>query len=243
MVRISSLVFALALLMVAATSCSDDDSTALMTVTLVPTFNGQEIQSEQVIQDKTGRNFYLRDMRLYVSNLYLLRDDGGRVLLEDLALLEWPGSKSSIEAVIPQGDYQGVEFHIGLDPITNSALPTDFAADHPLSAEQDMHWGMLKYRFLIFEGQVDTSAADNLAPQTPLVYHLGRDELYTSVTIIRNAPVSGVGVFFTLNFEVNDMFDGPAGVIDISQERVNHSGEADMAEAALIMENFASAFE
>jgi len=223
--------------------CDEGGGSASLTVSLVPTFNGQEITSEQVITDKTGRNFYLRDMRLYISDFNILTDNGDKVLLEDLALLEWPGVKSSFQVSVPKDDYQGVEFYIGLDPVTNSALPTDFEASHPLSAEQDMHWGMLKYRFLIFEGQVDTSAAGNMAPQTPLIYHLGRDELYTKVKIIRNAPISGVGVFFTLNFEVNDMFDGDAGSIDISMDRVNHSGEADMPEAGIIMSNFADAFE
>ncbi|MCP4099594.1 MAG: hypothetical protein GY748_25525 [Planctomycetaceae bacterium] len=223
--------------------CDDDEGYASLTISLVPTYHGQKITSEQVITDKTGRNFYLRDMRVYISDLNILTDNGDKVLLEDLALMEWPGTKSSFQVTVPKDDYQGVEFYIGLDSVTNSALPTDFEASHPLSAEQDMHWGMMKYRFLIFEGSVDTSVSGDLAPQRPLSFHLGRDALFTKVKIIRNVPITGIGVFFTLNFEVNDMFDGDAGTIDISVDRVNYSGEAEMLKAGILMSNFADSFQ
>lgn len=223
--------------------CESDDGMANITFTMAPLSDGNPVDPGEVIQTNDGRNFYIDEVRFFMSDIYLLADNGARILVDDLVFLDWPGAGASFDAVVPKDDYYGLEFYVGLDAATNDATPTDYPAEHPLSAEQDMHWGMLKYRFLTVIGQVDISSAGDQIPANPLVYHLGRDELYSKVVVLRNLNITGVSVFFSIDFELANLFDGTEGTVDIATDRVNHSGEADMPNARIVMSNFVEALE
>mgnify|MGYP005667126135 CR=1 FL=1 len=224
-------------------SCGDDDSTTgEVTFYLQPLFNGSEVLPNEVIQSTDGRNFSLKELRVYLTDLNLITNNDDRVSVSDLSLINWPTS-NAITARVPIQQYKGVEFHVGLDAATNSLNPIDFEDSHPLSADQEMHWGMIKYRFISFVGYVDTSSAGNLQPENLIQYHLGRDSLYKAVEIARTFNKVGASDTYPLSFELNKMFDGPAGEIDIAVHRTNHSGEADMDKASIIMRNFVEALE
>ena len=223
-------------------SCNED-TVANLTIFLVPTHNGQPISAGDIVEDVNGRNFSISEMRMYFTDFFLIKDSGEKVLLEDLALIEWPGATSDISMNINKDDYQGFEFNIGLDPVTNDSDPNSFLADHPLSDEMNMHLGADRYVFLSFEGLVDTSASGNDAPSSQLLYRLGRNAIYSEVKIVQNLDITGSIVFFSLDFEINRLFTGSSGTIDIAEDRINNSEEANMPNALTVMENFVEALE
>lgn len=234
------------MLLLGLAGCSSENESAQIIIDLKPLHNGSEITADQVLQTADGRNFSVEDMKVYFTDMYLVKDDGAKELITDLDLLEWPSNNfndNKVEAVVEKADYAGLEFYVGLDPQTNDVLPTDFASEHPLSADQDMHWGMLKYRFLTIMGKVDTSDVGDQEPDNAIIYHLGRDQLYSKVEITQNLNITGTGVFLTLDFEVGDLFDGPNGTIDIKTKRVNHSPEQLMGDAQIVVDNFVDALE
>jgi hypothetical protein len=233
----------LLLVVFAFAACDDNaDTTSRVTFFLQPIFNGSEVVPNETIQTTTGRNFSLKEMRVYITDLFLINEDNEKIRVNDISLIDWPVS-NSITADVPIDNYTGIEFYVGLNAETNALNPIDFASAHPLSADQEMHWGMIKYRFISMVGNVDTSAAGNLTPANVIQYHLGRDELYSAVTITDNFNVSGTIQNFAIPFNLNEMFDGTAGTIDIAVHRTNHSGEADMDKATIIMNNFVEALE
>jgi hypothetical protein len=232
----------LALVLTFAACDESTDTTGQVTFFLQPVFNGSEILPDEVIQTTTDRNFSLKEMRLYITDLYLINEADERIRVNDISLIDWP-TINNITAEVPIDNYKGIEFYVGLDSATNASNPIDFESSHPLSADQEMHWGMIKYRFISMVGSVDTSAAGNLTPANVIQYHLGRDELYSAVAINDNFNVAGSLQNFAIPFELNKMFDGTAGTIDIAVHRTNHSGVPDMDKATIIMANFVEALE
>lgn len=236
------LIFLLAIV-IGFTACDDDNETnGQVTFFLQPEFNGQEVLPNQVIQSKDGRNFSVKELRVYITDLFLVKENNEKVRVNTIDLIDWPTSNAII-ADVPIDNYKGIEFYVGLDAETNAANPIDFESSNPLSADQEMHWGMIKYRFISYVGKVDTSATGDLNPENVIQYHLGRDSLYSAATITDNFDVVGAAQSFALSFELNEMFNGSSGVIDIKNHRTNHSGEADMDKASIIMHNFVEALE
>lgn len=224
-------------------SCGDDTETeGQVTFFLNPVFNGAEVLPNEVIQTEDGRNFSMKEMRVYLTDIFLVNSSDEKIKVNTIDLIDWPNS-NAINATVPIDQYKSVEFHVGLDEATNSLNPIDFEDSHPLSADQEMHWGMIKYRFISFLGNVDTSATGDLTPTNFIQYHLGRDSLYSEVTINNTFNVVGALQNYPLTFEVNELFSGSAGDIDIAVHRTNHSGEADMDKASIIMHNFVEALE
>jgi len=235
--------FLILLVVFAFASCDENtDTTGQVTFFLQPVFNGSEVVPNETIQSTSGRNFSLKEMRVYITDLFLINEANEKVRVNDISLIDWPLS-NNITAEVPIDNYKGIEFYVGLDAETNALNPIDFASEHPLSTDQEMHWGMIKYRFISMVGNVDTSSAGNLTPVNVIQYHLGRDELYSAVTITDNFNVAGSLQNFAIPFELNKMFDGTAGTIDIAVHRTNHSGVADMDKATIIMNNFVEALE
>jgi hypothetical protein len=232
----------LAGILLLAASCNEDTQ-ANLTISLVPLHNGQPLAADQVVQDGTGRKFSISDFRFYLTDLYLVKSNGDKVLLEDLALIEWPGPASDININIPKDTYSWIEFHVGLDPATNASDPDVFTADHPLSAAQNMHLGDLQYVFLEVKGKVDTSAAGNQNPSNELLYRLARNELYAPVRVIQYLDIVGTIIFFSLDFEISALFSGGAGSVDIGMNPVNTSTPVQMPDAMKVINNFVEALE
>ena len=235
-------ILGIALIALIFQGCKEDE-TGLLTISLTPVHNGVEIEADELLQDEDGRNFSMFGLRTYFSDVYLVKENGDRVLADDLDLLEWPGTKNTISATLDFEQFSKIEFNIGLDATTNNSTPIDFEDSHPLSADQDMHWGMLKYRFLSFFGEVDTSDLGDQALSNTIVYHLGNDLLYSPVSITKTIDFTADNSNLELVFEVDELFNGSAGTIDKKTQRVNHSSEATLPWAQIIMSNFVESLE
>jgi hypothetical protein len=150
--------------------------------------NNTEVQVLFHTSGKTavGRSFTFNKFNVYLSDFYLLNAIGDTTYIKDVMLAKL-NADNSFSTDVPK-EIQKFGFSFGLSPQLNNSIPESFPASHPLSVEQDMYWGMLKYRFLVIDGgNVDTSYARNQTPVMPFSYHLGTDTLYRK--LVFNRPV------------------------------------------------------
>lgn len=137
----------------------------------------------------------VRDFRLYVSNIRLLDTDGNEVLLEleqdgmwqyeDVALLDFEDGtgqcadtgnadvNSTVVGTVPEGDYDGIRFDVGVSSELNHSDPN--TAEPPLNV-LPMTWNWLAGRkFVRFDLDVDTGEVDK--NKNPVLFgwntHLG----------------------------------------------------------------------
>lgn len=198
----------------------------------LPVVAGNEVSTSD------GRKFFLQDMRVYICDIVAVKASGERVPLKDVFLFRW-GVNEAITMAIPPGDYDSLLFGLGLSPDLNNSNPNAFPDSHPLSIAQDMFWPMLKYRFILMEGAVDTSAAKSGVVNFPLTYHLGADELFRPIAIPYRFSISeGEKRELVFPVELSEIFDGPAGTIDLRTHFSNHS--TDMPKATIMVDNFAA---
>lgn len=193
----------------------------------------------------TGYEFRLDLFRLYVSNITFIKDDNSEHLVKDVDILTpINGEDNSTMLSVPFADYTALKIGFGLDAEQNMSDPTSFSQDHPLSNYQNMFWPMINYRFAKFEGRAEQISSDT-AYQVAI--HPGKDPLYKvhsyDFASVLNID-AGTSTQLVIKLDINDIFDGPAGIIDFSKEGANQVHMEDPMDDIIgdrFMENMAQA--
>ena len=182
-----------------------------------------------------NRNYTIQESRFYLSNFNLISANGNEVAIKDIILVK-NGNNNSFTFKVPSGNFTKFKYSFGLDKTTNNLNPNSFDDANPLSVKQDMYWAMLKYRFIVIEGKLDSSIAKNNTPTQPFSMHLGSDTLYRVIeTDLSNNPITK-GSVITIRVNLNKIF-----VLDEDNFNItnfsNHSEAADIPKAIFIVEN------
>jgi len=168
----------LALSFFAFTGCDKDEDPNPGEVTLRVSFvsNGAPVAINDVLP-YNGNDHKISLVKMYLSNLALQCSCGSIENLAEVVLVDSDQDQYSFTFEVDPGTYTGLQMSLGLPSELNGQDPSIFAADHPMSAQQNMYWTWAsKYRFLIYEGKVDSTQSDNF--DHFLVYHTGLDTLY-----------------------------------------------------------------
>lgn len=177
--------------------------------------------------------------QFYVSGIELIDDTGGATSFDDVYLLVNPDQTRYQVGELADGDYTSLNFDIGVDAATNSQSETDFTerpADDPLALQvpEKMHWNWnVGYIFLKINANVDTDGDGT--PETYTEYHLGTDNLLTTVTLADDALVQDGEI--DLRFQLDQLFSS----IDLSTAGATHVMD-NMPLAMEIADNYALAF-
>src|SRR5690606_21399848 len=151
---------------------------------------------------------------------------------------------NTVTLTVPYGDYKSLKIGYGVNAEQNLSDPTSFPQDHPLSNYQSMYWPMINYRFLKFEGRAvqNSTSTDYL-----VAIHPGKDALY-KVHGYDFSPSLDVSASSSkeiiIKFDINAIFDGPAGVIDFAVDDASSVHMTDALDDLIgdrFMENFAEA--
>jgi len=186
-----------------------------------------------------SRNYALTiaKTKILFSNFQLIAPDGRATTIKDVFL--YKNSSNSFTFDCPEGTYVGFRFAFGVDRITNNTLPLSYSPAHPLSIETGLYWDMLKYRFLIVEGNVDNSDGKNQLPGSPFSMHLGTDTLYTVIDT-DNIPVKGSTLRIIMNADSLFVLDNdPFQITNFS----NHSDPSEIARGIAIKNSFINSVE
>ncbi len=227
-------------------SCEDD---VKQTYQKKATFNislensSSDLSLFDTVDFSADYRMYITTFKAYLSNITLLSADGAETIIKDVELVNLQNDEtSSFTLDLPSGNFTKVRVGLGLNPQQNDSDPNSFPNANPLSSFNGMYWNMLKYRFVVFEG-LALSKKDTV--NIPFTYHTGTDPLYQVKTFDTDVNTSGSALGYQLNFkiDINTIFNGPAGKIDIATQSFTHSEGSSLAVAATFMENFKAAIQ
>lgn len=208
--------------------------------------NGQALRPGDTVRLSSGIDFAVSKYRFYLSNLKLTHQDGRTFTFRNVYLGDI--ADSSVQRFldsVPLGTFRQMSLGLGLDPVTNNALPESFPADHPLSTFNQMYWTMLKYRFAILEGRANSRGNLGSSTDALIAYHPGTDPLYREYSQAINWKLDNTNQRLLLQIEtsLDALIQGssPANAIDLLNEPQSHSDAATLSIAEKYMDNWLTA--
>ncbi len=140
-----------------------------LSVTFHNYVGNQVLQFDTVLyNDELGQSFSITKLKYYIGNIHLKKANGAEVTYEDYYLVneEEPSSKKISLGNIPDGEYIGIDFIIGVDSLHNCSGAQSGALD-PVNA---MFWSWnTGYIFLKLEGK----SAASKSPGNIFEFHIG----------------------------------------------------------------------
>ena len=146
----------------------------------------------------TGQTVRLTRFAAIVAGVVLTRAEGGTVQLDgEYGLLDAESGRLALTLRnVPDGDYHGLEFQLGLPAVVNHGDPGQWPARHPLNPiVNGLHWGWAGgYVFAAIEGRWRGSATGPAKPageERGFSYHLGTDPRVMRVGFVSLLTVAG----------------------------------------------------
>ncbi len=109
-----------------------------------------------------------------------------------------------------------ISFNLGLSQDQNTAVPADFATDHPQGKPGEYWLAWDSYIFVKIEGRIDLDGDDD--PEAGIALHLGSNNVMREIRI----PVNGMGNKITLEFDLKNVFEN-GSIYDIAENPQLHS--------------------
>ncbi len=140
-----------------------------------------------------GQTVNVTRLAMLVSEVALVRADGGVVQLPgQFGFMDAESGRMAMTLTsVPEGEYAGLEFSVGVPTETNHADPSRWAAGHALNPlVNGLHWGWQGgFVFLALEGKRrDGGAADN---ERGFSYHVATDVRKMAVRFRADYRVAG----------------------------------------------------
>ena len=176
----AALLWVLAAMFVLAACNNDDDAVApapTVSLTFDLDFNGQPFTLNTEYTTQAGEALSFSHLRFWVSNVALEQADGALLEIENAYYLVEQTATSQRLTInlgqVPAGNYTGIQFGVGVDPLANSSL--DQKAGE-LDETIGMSWTWATgYKFLNAEGSYFNTQRQE---QIPFRVHIGTDDNY-----------------------------------------------------------------
>lgn len=229
------------LLLLPLSGCLDDDDQldplreAGLTLNYRAEYDGEPLAIQRDTYGyPTGDSLKVLLFQYYVSDLELLPASGGDpVRLTDIDLIRWMSAAedATVERtyMVPEGDYRGLRFGLGVKPSLNAQDPSNFAADYVLNEAE--FWGPAT-RYVFAKIEANAQLEDDGRFDTGLSYHMGSDALYTTVTLDRTFVVNGsADPRLTIVADVREALSGNGETFDITDpaRQTVHGGNQEIA--------------
>ncbi|KAB2814817.1 MbnP family protein [Phaeocystidibacter luteus] len=223
------------------TGCKDDPEPGSMMVRFSMNQNGEAVNLNETFGTDSVAALRIEALKFYISSLKL----NGHGQLAAVEVVDFSEGRvdftfNNIEA----GSYSGLNFTLGLSEDQNASNPIDYATGHPLSASWGLYWSWaMKYRFVLLEGRGATDGTiDGSSSDFFIALHPGADGLSQYVNLDQGITVSeGTTVIYDVAIDVDELWDGPGGYIDLPNENQSHTTPSDYYLAEKFIENFAAA--
>lgn len=186
-------------------------------------------------------------LRFYLADISLRETGGNTVSLSDVELFEMDSSKfdrgfsDEVRLDVPAGNYDQLDFDLGVPEVLNSVLPADYEEGHPLSVE-DLFWvWATKRKFVEIDGRYDYDG-DGLA-ERPFFFHTGLEILYRNIDPI-NADIEiadGQKKALTISIDLDYVFN-QLNMDSLYQSHTNEFDANSMLAATMFQDAFSEAF-
>ena len=181
----------------------------------------------------TGQTVRLTRFAAIVAGVVLTRAEGGTVQLDgQYGLLDAESGRLALTLRnVPDGDYHGLAFQLGLPAVVNHGDPGQWPARHPLNPiVNGLHWGWAGgYVFAAIEGRWRAAASgvstEHAIDERGFSYHLATDARVMRVGFVALVQVAGPTTV-SLALDLGKAVGGHVLAADDGSE-TTHSGEDD----------------
>ncbi len=204
--------------------CCEYAATGTLSFKVNPLFGSSPFEFGRTFYHNSATPLKLNFTAFYFSGFVLLSDTGEVVLKNQYVY--YRGDSSGFELTdVPEGQYTGLRFLIGLDSTVNySNLPAQYEPGHALGPKTPlMHWSWnTGYIFLRFDGEVDTSIVPDEIMDDALSFHIGTEKYLSSVLFNKSFSVDeNTRQVLNLSIDYARFFEG----IDLRQNHVTHTSD------------------
>lgn len=236
-----------ALLIIGCEESSTSNNSVPNRVTLTINMNhyfGDEIVEPDISvhTNSSGNEIIFSKLHYLMTDFKLIDKDGNEVIIDSsMAYINLAEERVSfLLDSIPEGNYSGISFYLGVDSVTNHQNPNTFSATSPLNPIiNNLYWDWMDgFIFCSVEGfhykdEVFIGA---------FAYHIGLDENLMEIEINSNFSVSK-DKDLDIVFDLAEYFESP-NVINITENApITHSDkDADFGLSSKISENLLNAF-
>lgn len=201
------------------TSCNDD-KTGDLNLVFQANYGDEILELGKVYTQLNGTEFTITRSDFFMSDVRLIKDDGTEEFLSNLEQIDFDSSPGGIKVSYSDVDavnYESLKFSIGLLPDVNKTQPSDYDASSPL-ANAGYYWSAWdSYIFTKTEGRVDDGTG---AITKGWIFHTGKDELLTDVTINIDRDVKGGETTeFRIAMDHKVLFEEDGEAVDLG---INH---------------------
>lgn len=240
-----------ALVLITACQQNDREVTGTIAINFQLKYDGAPLVMFDRYEYPNGMEFFFTRFNFYLSNLQIKTATGEAVLLSEIEFLNLSddhdsaakaaiGTTYSIED-IPLGNYNSIEFDIGVPSDLNSQEPKDYPNDHPLAATGQYWDSWDSFIFSKTEGKLDADG-DGQA-ELGLAYHIGADETLRSIDLNKTFSVeSDQTTTVIIEIEMKRMFDDGTTIYDPLQTAQIHS-LTQIDEAIILADNLQQSFQ
>jgi hypothetical protein len=208
-------------------------------------WGNDEFVIEQVYTDTYGNRIRVDQFLSYISQIFLVKDDGTEILLKDFYLANFENDLS-LDFTVPAGHYSGLKLGLGIPASYNKHEdPAQYPSSHPLSVagSQGMFWYWnTGYIFTKFEGKIDTTGTPDAELLDSFLFHIGDDPYYRELQFTAldlQVPANGQSQI-ALTIQVDQILAPVAGSsLDLATNAVTHTSEQDVL-ATTFFDNYAA---
>ncbi len=201
-------------------SCSEKedkkkDETEKITLALQFFVGNKDLNLLQEYQNDLEQRYLLENFKLYLSNFEFESISTNEVFKVENSYYLFSANREKNtferEILVKKGEFNKINFSIGIDSITNTSL--DNFGDLDISNSMAWDWNT-GYKFVVMEGKYYNNDS-NPRISIPLVFHIGQNQNYKKVSLSFDT-VNENGIFSTkenkkiiLKIDLNDFFSSP----------------------------------
>lgn len=204
-------------------------------------YNGEIIQLDQNLTTEQGYPFQVKELHIILTQI----KNGDKNLLDASYMDLASRGNTLIKAVGNPNDFSNLQGAIGVVEPWNNADPVSFPNDSPLNIMNmgGMHWGWAAgYIFYKFEGLFSPSSGSETLNEV-FTYHIGFNQ-YRENFSWENLDWTKINDYLyrtTVYLHVDDILDGPGGIIDLVAEPFTHATPDKTELNEKVVENFTHA--
>ncbi|MGB0917289.1 MAG: MbnP family protein [Flavobacteriales bacterium] len=157
-----------------------------------------------------GRKVKFTRIQMYVGG-FTFNGNSGQTVVEDSEALIKPEVSMYELGYLPEGTFNSISFHAGVDSVSNHSDPATFQGASALSSNNPdhMHWGWDPgYIFYVLEGEADTTAGMNGDVNAPFIFHVGMDMHKVDLAFVKEVNSTGNGVTIHTEIDWLKLLDG-----------------------------------
>ncbi len=224
--------------------------------------NGEKIDSDFTMSFQTqvnDANYAINDVyrnasdidiifesfQFYLSDITIVNSDGDGRLVSEIELFKFDATgKSTLDFRVPHGNYESIQFGIGVKKELNEADPANYSEEgHPLNTIENTYWGWAgMYRFIMNEGRYDADLDGSF--EGIFAYHTGRELSYRTLSLTHEFVISKKkSNTLSFNIDLYQLLEKPGNIVDVLTEPFYHGSTENEDISIRISDNMMGAIE